>query len=106
MKMSRVFMNSQNSNVSDAHKLRLNLTQKVDLRRYNNGGAIKDVGIYCTWKKKLKTYKRIRFRISGTTLYEEFELPDGSYSISDNIKTISIFTSSKSIKHWQLSNQS
>lgn len=104
MKMSRVFMNSENSNVSDAHKLKLNLRQKVDLRRYNNGGAIKDVGIYCTWKKNLKTYKRIRFRISGTTLYEEFELPDGSHSISD-IQDCK-YTSSKSIKHWQISNQS
>ena len=30
-----------------------------------------------------KSYKNNKFKISGPTWNEEFELPDGSYSISD-----------------------
>ena len=31
--MSMIFMKSESSNTSDAHKLRLNLTDKIDLQR-------------------------------------------------------------------------
>ena len=51
MKMSRVFMNSENSNFSYAHKLKLNLRQKVDIRRCNNGGAIKTLASTVPGKK-------------------------------------------------------
>ena len=31
--MSTIFMNSENSKISDAHRLLLNLSDKIDLRR-------------------------------------------------------------------------
>ena len=34
-------------------------------------------------KKKKKSYKNNKFKILASTWNEEFELPDGSYSISD-----------------------
>ena len=34
-------------------------------------------------KKKIKSYKDNKFKILASTWNEEFELPDGSYSISD-----------------------
>ena len=34
-------------------------------------------------KNKKKSYKNNKFKISAPTWTEEFELPDGSYSISD-----------------------
>ena len=37
---------------------------------------------YYAWKKK-KNHKKVKFKISALTWIEEFELPDGSYSISD-----------------------
>ena len=39
--------------------------------------------IYNTWKNVKKLYKNNKFKISAPTWNEEFELPDGSYSISD-----------------------
>ena len=33
VKMNSIFMNSKNSKTSDPHKLSLNLTNKMDLRR-------------------------------------------------------------------------
>ena len=36
-----------------------------------------------TWKNIKKSYKNNKFQISGPTWNEEFELPDGSYSVSD-----------------------
>ena len=38
---------------------------------------------YYTWKNIKKSYKNNTFKISAVTWCEEFELPDGSYSISD-----------------------
>ena len=39
--------------------------------------------IYNTWKNIKKSYKNNKFKISTSTWNEEFELPDGSYSIPD-----------------------
>ena len=35
------------------------------------------------WKNIKKSYKNNKFKISATTWNEDFELTDGSYSISD-----------------------
>ena len=34
-------------------------------------------------EKKKKSYKNNRFKISSPTWNEEFEIPDGSYSVQD-----------------------
>ena len=39
--------------------------------------------MYNTWKNIKKSYKNNKFKISAPTWNEEFEIPDGSYSISD-----------------------
>ena len=39
--------------------------------------------LYYAWKNIKKSYKNNKFKISTTTWNEEFELPNGSYSISD-----------------------
>ena len=39
--------------------------------------------IYYTWKNIKKLCKNNKFKISAPTWNEEFELPDGSYSVSD-----------------------
>ena len=46
--MSTIFMNSKNSKTSDAHSLRLNLTDKADLRRSDNYVVLSDLSIYYT----------------------------------------------------------
>ena len=77
-------MNSKNSKTSDPHRLLLNLTDKIDLRRKDKYIALSNLNIYYTWKKNIKkSYKNNKFKISAPTWNEEFELPDGSYFISD-----------------------
>ena len=39
--------------------------------------------IYYTQKNIKKSYENIKFKISSPTWNEEFELPDGSYSLLD-----------------------
>ena len=82
--MNIIFMNSKNSKTSDPHRLLLNLTDKIDLRRKDKYIALSNLSIYYyTWKNIKKSYKNNKFKISAPTWNEEFELPDGSYSISD-----------------------
>ena len=39
--------------------------------------------MYYSWKTIEKSYKNNKFKISAPMWNEEFELPDGSYSVSD-----------------------
>ena len=81
--MDTMIMNSKNSKTSDPHKLLLNLTDKINLKRSDKYVALSNFSIYCAWKNTKKSYKNNKFKISGPTSNEEFELPDGSYSVSD-----------------------
>ena len=81
--MNTKFMNSKNSKISDPHRLLLNFTEIIDLRRKEKYISLSNRSIYCKWKNIKKSYKNNKFKISAPTWNEEFELPDGSYSISD-----------------------
>ena len=61
----------------------LKLTDKLDLRRGQKTVALSNLSIYYTWKNIKSSYNNNKFKISTPTWNEEFELPDGSYSISD-----------------------
>ena len=60
--MDTIFMNSENSKTSEYHVLVLKLTDKLDLRRGQKTVALSNLALSKTWR-------------------EEFELPDGSYSV-------------------------
>ena len=81
--MNTMFMNLENSKTSDPHRLLLNLTKKIDLRRKDKFITLSNLSIYYTWRNVKKSYKNNKFKISTPTWNEEFELRDGSYSISD-----------------------
>ena len=81
--MDTIFMNSENSRTSEYHVLVLNLTDKLHLRRGRKIVALSDLSIYYTWKNIKSSYNDNKFKIPAPTWDEEFELPDGSYSISD-----------------------
>ena len=81
--MDTIFMNSQNSRTSEYHVLFLKLTDKVDLRRGQKTVALSNLSIYYTWKNIKSSYNNNKFKISAPTWSEEFELPYGSYSVSD-----------------------
>ena len=81
--MDTIFMNSENSRTSKYHVLTLKLTDKLDLIRGQKTVALSSLSIYYTWKNIKSSYSNNKFKISAPTWSEEFELPDGSYSISD-----------------------
>ena len=81
--MDTIFMNTENNKTSEHHVLVLKLTDKLDLRRGQKTVALSNLSIYYTWKNVKSSYNNNKFKISASTWSEEFELPDGSYSVSD-----------------------
>ena len=81
--MDTIFTNSENSKTSEYHILVLKLTDKLDLRRGQKTVALSNLSIYYTWKNIKSSYNNNKFKKSAPTWSEEFELLDGSYSISD-----------------------
>ena len=76
-------MNSKNSKTSDPHRLLLNLTENLNLKKSDKYVALSNIGIYYTWKNVKKSYKNNKFKILAPTWNEEFELPDKSYYTLD-----------------------
>ena len=83
MKMDTIFMNSENSKTFMPHVLILNLTDKIDLRKDEKSIALWNRSIYYIWKNIKSSYNNNKLKISALTWNNEFELPDGSYSIWD-----------------------
>ena len=76
-------MNSKNSKTSKPHVLILKLTDKLDLRKGEKITSLSNLSIYYTWKSVKNSYNDNKFKISAPTWNDKFELPDGSYSVSD-----------------------
>ena len=76
-------MNSEKSKRSNPDRLLLNLSNKINLKRSDKYVALSNLSIYYTWENIKKLYKSNEFKISAPTWNEEFELPDGSHSVSD-----------------------
>ena len=75
-------MNSENR-TSEYHVLVLKLADKLDLRKGQKSVALSNLSIYYPWKIIKSSYQNDEFKISAPTWSDEFELPDGSYAISD-----------------------
>ena len=76
-------MNSENSRTSEYHVFVLKLADKLDLRRGQKNVTLSNLSIYYRWKYIKSLYKNNKFKISAPTWSYGFELPEGSYSISD-----------------------
>ena len=76
-------MNSKNSKTFKPHVLILNFSDKIELRRSEKSIALSNFSIYHTWKNIKTLYNINKIKLSAPTWNAEFELPGGSYSISD-----------------------
>ena len=76
-------MNSENSKTSELYVLILKLTNKLDWRIGEKLIALSNLNIYYTWKNIKSSYNNNKFKTSAPTWNDKFELPDGSYSVSD-----------------------
>ena len=77
--METIFMNIENIKSNEPQKIILNFSKRLDLRSSNKHVALQNLFIYYTWKNNIKN----KLKIIGQTWNDEFELPNGSYSVSN-----------------------
>ena len=76
-------MNTENSKTSEPRRFKLDLTDKLNLKNPNKSMDLTNSSLYYTWKNINSEYNNNKFKISAPTRNDNFDLPDGSYSISD-----------------------
>ena len=81
--MDTIFMNSESNKMSQLHVLLLKPTNKLDFKIGKKMIALSSLSIYYTWRSIKRSYNNNKFKISVPTWNDKFELPDGSYSVSD-----------------------
>ena len=81
--METIFINKENSKMNEPHKFVFNLSQGLDLRSSNKHVALQNLSICYRQKNTRRKNKSNKLKIITPTQNDEFELPDGSYSISD-----------------------
>ena len=81
--METFFMNTKNSKTSEPHKLKYDLSDKLDLKNPNKNMALGSLSIYYIWKNVKSAYNNNKFKISAPNWNETFDLLDGSYNISE-----------------------
>ena len=82
MNSIKLSMTSGNSKTSAPHRLLLNLSNKINLKRSYEYVALSSLSIV-TWKNIKKTYKNNKFVILRPRWNNKFELLERSYSVLD-----------------------
>ena len=75
-------MNTEISKTNEPHRFKLDLTHKLNLKNPNKNIALANLSIYYTWKNIKSKYKNNKFKISAQAWNDNFDLLNGSYSIS------------------------
>ena len=81
--METFFMNTKNSKTNEPNRFKYDLIDNLDLKNSNKNMALGTLSIYYTWKNVKSAYNNSKFKISAPTWNETFDLPDGSYNISE-----------------------
>ena len=82
--METIFMDTINVLIKRInHSILLNFSQRLDLRSSNKHNAFQKFPICYTWENIRQQYKNNKLKIIAPTQNEEFEFPEGSYSVSD-----------------------
>ena len=69
--------------MSDPHRIWLDLSDEINLKGSYKYVALSNLSIYYTWKNIKKRYRNNKSKTSAPPWNEDFEIPDGSYSVSD-----------------------
>ena len=81
--METVFLNTENSKKNESNKFIYQFTNKLNLKTPNNKKiGLVHLSIYYTRKNIKSVSNKNKFKISASTRDDEFDLPDGSYSVS------------------------
>ena len=81
--METILINTKNIEINEPHKFVLNLSQRLDWKSLDKHVVFQNVSIHYTWKNIGKLDKNNKIKIISPTWNDEFELPGGSYSVSD-----------------------
>ena len=81
--MKTIFMNSENSEISESHRFKLDVTDKRNLKYPKKNIVLANLSIYYTRKNIKSEYNNNKLKISAATWNDTFDLPNGSYSIAD-----------------------
>ena len=90
--METIFINTENSKTNKPHKFALNWSQRIskklkkfkeDLKSSKKHVFLQNLSIYYTRKNIYKKHKNKKLKTIAPTWNDEFELPGGSYSVSD-----------------------
>ena len=82
--MEKIFMNTENSKRNKSNKFIGQFNDKLNLKTRNNKNiGLVNLSIYYAWKNIKSAYNNKKLKISAPIWSYEFDLPDGSYSISD-----------------------
>ena len=76
-------MNTVNSKTNESNKFIYQFTDKLNLKNPNKNMALANLSIYYTWENIKSEDNNNKFKICAPTWNDEFNLPDGFYSISD-----------------------
>ena len=82
-RVDTIFMNSENNKTPEPCRLLLSLSDEMEVRRSDQYVFLSNLNISYTWKNIKTSYDNNNFKISAPPWNENFELPDGSYSIAD-----------------------
>ena len=72
-------MNTENSITNESNKFSYYFTKKLNLKDPNKNIALVNLSIY----NNITAYNNNKLKISASTWNDLFDLPDGSYSVSD-----------------------
>ena len=81
--METIFINTENSKTYELHRFKLDLTDKLNLKNPSKNMTLANLSIYYTWENIQSEYNNNKFKISAPFWNDPFDLPNGSYSISD-----------------------
>ena len=80
--METIFVNTANSKTKHSNRFVYNFTDKLNLKNPNKNIALAKLSIYYTWKNVKSDYNNNKFKISGPTWNDTFDVSDGYYSIA------------------------
>ena len=81
--METIFTNTLNSKTNESNRFVYQFTDKLNLKNPNKNIVLANLSIYYTWKNIKSEYNNSKFKISAPAWNDEFNLPNGSYSVSD-----------------------
>ena len=81
--METIFMNTLNSKTNKSNRFVYQFTDKLNLKNRNKNIALANISIYYTWKNIKCEYNNNKFKRHAPSWNDQFNLPNGSYSVSD-----------------------